>query len=442
MMEKYLIKGGKSLQGEVEVSGAKNAVLKAMVAACLTKEKVVIKNVPLISDMYIMAEIIRELGGTALLEDHMLTVQMEKFSSHRIPLDRAAEVRTSSMFIAPLLARVGQAIIPNPGGCRLGARPIDRTIDGIRRLGVSITYHSEDGYFHAQTKKLQAISYTFEKNTHTGTETMLLAAVLAQGKTTLHNAAEEPEVDELIDLLKSMGAKVDRIEPRTIVVEGVPELHGGSMTVQPDRNEIVTLACAAILTKGDVFVKEAKEEPIKDFLDTLRIAGGGVEVRGDGIRFFYKKPLLATNVTTLPHPGFMTDWQGPWAVLMTSAEGDSVIHETVFENRFGYVKELRKMGAKITLFNPVVTDKKTVYNFNLADDSTDFFHAAKVSGPTALHDGVVTMSDIRSGATLVLAALAAKGESTILGIEKLDRGYEQLEKRLTKLGASIRRVQI
>jgi UDP-N-acetylglucosamine 1-carboxyvinyltransferase len=138
----------------------------------------------------------------------------------------------------------------------------------------------------------------------------------------------------------------------------------------------------------------------------------------------------------------MTDWQGPWAVLMTSAEGDSIIHETVFENRFGYVKELRKMGAKITLFNPVVTDKKTVYNFNLADDSTDFFHAAKVSGPTALHDGVVTMSDIRSGATLVLAALAAKGESTILGIEKLDRGYEQLEKRLTKLGASIRRVQI
>jgi hypothetical protein len=219
-------------------------------------------------------------------------------------------------------------------------------------------------------------------------------------------------------------------------------LAGGTMRVKPDRNEIVTLAVAAIATGGDIFVKEATEDVLEAFLSPFSEAGGGYEVREDGIRFFYKGPLKAVSVATAPHPGFMTDWQGPWSIMMSLSEGESVIHETVFENRFGYVKELKKMGAKITLFNPKVENPVQTYNFNLSDDHPDFFHAARIQGPVTLHNAVVTISDIRAGATLVLASLAARGVSTILGIEKLDRGYEQLELRLGKLGATIERLEV
>lgn len=441
-MEKYIIQGGKPLKGETSVSGAKNVALKALVAACLTAEPVTIHNVPLISDLYIMLEIIKELGGQVELSDHSVTVTMKEFTSCEIALDRAAEVRTSSMFIAPLLLRTGEAIIPNPGGCRLGARPIDRIIDGLCEMGAQIEYVSDDGYFHAKASELYGITYHFEKSTHTGTETMLIAASLAKGKTILTNAAQEPEIDELIELLISMGGKIKRTSPRTIEIEGVDSLHSGSVTVKPDRNEIVTIACGAILTGGDVFVKDATKETLLPFLEKLDEAHGGYELRSDGIRFFAKDTLQATDVVTEPAPGFMTDWQGPWTILMTNAEGISVIHETVFENRLGYVLELVKMGAKIDLFNPEVTDPHGTYNFNLSDDSPKFHHAARVHGPMKLHNAVVQIADIRAGATLVLAALAASGKSVLLGIEKLDRGYEKLEERLTRLGADITRVTI
>lgn len=441
-MEKYIINGGIPLIGETVVSGAKNVALKALVAACLSPEPVTIHNVPLISDLKIMIEIIKDLGGEVSLRDHSVTVKMSSFVTHEIPLDRAAEVRTSSMFIAPLLLRTGEALTPNPGGCRLGARPIDRTVAGLIEMGAQITYESDDGFFHAKTEGLTGITYNFEKNTHTGTETMLMAATLAQGKTVLHNAAAEPEVDELITLLVSMGAKIKRTDQRTIEIEGVNSLHSGELTIEPDRNEIVTIACGAILTNGDVFVKDAKKDTLLPFLEKLDEAGGGYEVQKSGIRFFSKGELKGTDVTTQPAPGFMTDWQGPWTILMTKATGVSVIHETVFENRLGYVLELRKMGAKIDLFNPEVTDPHGTYNFNLSDDSPTFYHAARVHGPIQLHNGIVQIPDIRAGASLVLAALAAKGKSVLLGIEKLDRGYEKLEERLSNLGADIKRVGI
>lgn len=441
-MEKYSVTGGNKLSGTTSVSGAKNVALKALVASCLTDEEVVIENIPLISDLHIMVQIIRGLGGTVVMDDHTARVSMKEFAKRAIPLDAAAEVRTSSLFIAPLLARVGEAIIPNPGGCRLGARPIDRTIDGLRTMGVKITYSSDDGFFHARTTGLKGTKYVFEKNSHTATETMILAGVLASGETVLENAAEEPEIDELIALLVSMGASIQRFPGRKIIIQGVEKLHGGTMRVKPDRNEIVTLAVAAIATGGDIFVKEATEDVLEAFLAPFAAAGGGYEVRDDGIRFFYKGPLKAVSVATAPHPGFMTDWQGPWSIMMSLSEGESVIHETVFENRFGYVKELKKMGAKITLFNPKVENPVQTYNFNLSDDHPDFFHAARIQGPVTLHNAVVTISDIRAGATLVLASLAARGVSTILGIEKLDRGYEQLELRLGKLGATIERLEV
>ncbi len=439
-LEKLVVTGGNRLNGNVRVSGAKNVALKVLVAACLTDEEVIIHNIPLISDVMVMIKIIEDLGGKVILDDHTARVRVTNFKKNKITLDQASHIRTSSMFIAPLLLRNKQAIIPNPGGCRLGARPIDRTVDGLVRMGADINYHSEDGFFYAKASSLQGINYRFDKNTHTGTETMIISAVLAQGKTILENAAAEPEVDELIALLNAMGAKIKRVEQRKIEIDGVDRLHGAEITIKPDRNEIVTFAIAGIITKGDIFIQGARRDGLVEFLEKLDEAGGGYEEKEDGIRFFYKEPLKATSITTAPYPGFMTDWQAPWAVLMTQAKGDSVIHETIFSNRFGYVSELRKMGAKIDFFNPQVDNPESFYNFNPSDDQPGFFHAIKIHGPTALHDAVVSISDLRAGASLVIAALAAKGETVIHGVHHIDRGYEQFEERLQLLGADIKRI--
>lgn len=438
-MDSYQVRGGKKLVGEISVSGAKNVALKAMVAACLTSDEVVIENIPHISDLFVMVDMIKKLGGIVKIEDHTARIQVKEIRRSKISLDDASHTRTSSMFIAPLLVRVGKAIMPNPGGCRLGARPIDRTIDGLNKLGADIVYNSEDGYFYAKINgKFHGATYTFEKSTHTGTETLLIAAAVSTGKTTLYNAAQEPEIDELIGLLNSMGANIRRLEPRTIEIRGVEKLHGTTFSIQSDRNEIVTFAIAALITEGDIVIKDANKSFLKDFLDKVKIAGGGIEEENEDIRFYYKAQLKAANITTSPFPGFMTDWQAPWAVLMTKAKGESIIHETVFESRFGYVHELKKMGANITLFNPTVANPKEFYNFNPEDDNKEFFHAAKINGPVQLHNAVVDIADLRAGATLVIAALAAKGETIIHGIDIIERGYEDFDGRLRKLGAEIK----
>ena len=439
-VEKLVIRGQRKLTGEVSVSGSKNVALKALVAACLTDEEVVIENVPLITDFMIMADIISEIGGEVKLVDHAVKIRIKKINSERITLEKAAEIRTSFMFLAPLLARAKKAIIPNPGGCRIGARPIDRIVEGLKKMGTEIDYDREDGYFHAEVgqKGLQGAKYRFIKSTHTGTETMILAAVLAKGTTILENAGQEPEIDELINFLNKMGAKIKRTNNRTIVIEGVKKLHGTTFRINPDRNEVVTFAIAGIITEGDVFIKNIDKTGIVEFLRQLKVAGGGYEEKENGIRFFYKGKLKPTNITTNFYPGFMTDWQGPWTVLMTKANGTSVMHETVYENRFTYIDELEKMGAKIKLYNPKIDEPEKLYNFNIHDDN-DYFHAAKIYGPRRLHNGILNVSDLRAGATLVLAALAAKGESVIFGLEHLDRGYEQFVQRLKKIGANIER---
>lgn len=437
-MDKFIINGGKKLTGTTIVAGSKNVALKALVAACLTSENVTIDNIPLISDLFIMTDIIEELGGYIDTLDHTITVRMENFSKTKVSLERAAEIRTSALFMAPLLARSNEAIIPNPGGCRIGARPIDRTIEGLEQMGVIVDYRSEDGYFYMTAPNgLTGIDYTFKKSTHTGTETMILAAVLAKGKTILRNAALEPEIDELISLVNSMGAKVTRKDGRIIEIEGVEKLHGATFKVGPDRNEAVTLAVAAVITKGDIFIKDIENIDLSGFLDKMEKIGAGVEKKDGGIRFFYKGDIQAIDIETSIYPGFMTDWQGPWSVLMTQAIGESIIHEKVYENRFSYVAELLKMGADIELFNPVVENPEDVYEFNIADDKADNRHAARIKGKTELHNAVVNIMDLRAGATLVLGALAAQGESVILEVHYLDRGYERFEQRLSSLGADI-----
>lgn len=440
-MEELVITGGKALHGEVEISGSKNVALKAIVAGLLTEEELTIGNVPVISDLTLMEEIAQNLGVEIRRVAGTLKIKALNFKTNKVPLEEGARLRTSSMFMAPLVARLGQAVIPNPGGCRIGARPIDRHIEGLKKMGVKIKYSERDGYFHAESKKLKGVTYRFPKNTHTGTETLIMAAVLAEGQTVLENAAQEPEVDDLIVLFNAMGGKIKRVKPRTIVIQGVAKLHGTTFKIMPDRNEAATFAVAALVTNGDIFLKNAQKKVLKPFLEKVREAGGKWKEEDNGLRFFRSGELCATDIVTSPYPGFMTDWQAPWALLMTQAEGESIIHETIYEDRFQYVAELKKMGAKIELFNPKVLNPSKFYNFNWEDNRPEHFHAAQISGPTKLHDAVLNISDLRAGATLVLAALTAGGESYLTGLEHLDRGYEKFEERLESLGAKIKRVR-
>jgi len=441
-MEKYIINGSKKLKGDLKVSGSKNVVLKALVAACLTKDEVELLNIPLISDFYLMADLVRQIGGKVDVLDHKVKIKLGKIKSTKIPLEIGAKTRTSSMFLAPLLAREKEAIIPNPGGCRIGARPIDRHIHGLEKMGAKIKYDSQDGYFHAKTEDLKGCDFTFEKNSHTGTETLIIAGVLAKGRTVIRNAAEEPEVSDLINMLNKMGARIERKDQRVIVIEGVEALHGVSYKIMPDRNELITFALISSLTGGEILIKNGDLSTVSTFLNRFREAGGNWEMVGPKIRFYLEKSVInPTSIDTGPYPGFMTDWHSPWAIFMTQAHGVSKIHETVYENRFGYVDELSKMGAKISLFNPKVENPKELYNFNYEDMRKDSKHAIKITGKTPLHDAVLDISDLRAGATLVMAALIAKGESVIYGVEHIARGYERFDERLRALGADIKLVE-
>ena len=435
-MKKYIINGGKNLSGEVVISGSKNVVLKILVAACLTDEEIILKNVPLISDFHVMLELVREIGGEVELSEHTVKIRIPEIKTTKLPLEIGAKIRTTSMFLAPLLAREKNASIPNPGGCRIGARPIDRHIKGLEQMGAEISYYSDDGYFHAQTNGLKGTTYEFEKNSHTGTETLIIAAVLAEGTTIIKNAAEEPEVDDLIGFLNSMGAKIKRTQPRVIEIEGVESVHGTTYTIMPDRNEVVTIAICSALTGGNILIKNANLSDLDTFLKAFEKAGGAWEEKDGAVRFFIIDQVLPVDVATGPHPEFMTDWQGPWALLMTQAQGKSLLHETVYENRFAYKKEVEKMGAKMQFVAPVVENPDALYNFNYEPEKK-YRQQIQITGPRRLHNAVLDIADLRAGATLVLAALIAQGESVIYGIEYLDRGYEAFDTRLASLGADI-----
>jgi UDP-N-acetylglucosamine 1-carboxyvinyltransferase len=439
-MDTFVITGVTPLSGEVTLGGAKNVALKVLVAALLTDEELVIHNLPLLRDVFSLLEVLKSLGVHHKIEGHTLTLKSGKPESLTVPLEVGARLRASSLVFGPLLARYHEAKIPNPGGCRLGARPIDRHIEALRDMGATIDYNSEDGYFYAKTEVLKGATIDFVKNTHTGTETLLLAAVLARGTTILKNAAEEVEVDELIVLLNNMGANIKRTNSREITIVGVDVLHGATHTIMPDRNEEVTFAIAAAITRGKVVVHDSQRASLEAFLEKFKQAGGVYEAIDEKTTAYsLVGDIKPTDVVTEVHPGFMTDWQAPWAVFMTQAQGTSTIHETVFENRFNYVGELKKLGAAISFFAPPVANPQEFYNFNWDDRIEGFHQAIKIEGPATLHNGVVDIHDLRAGATLILAALAAHGESYVHGAEHVDRGYEKIEERLTTLGANIKR---
>lgn len=446
MEDAFIINGGKPLKGDIFLSGAKNVALKVLIAALLYNRPIIFHNIPRLKDIDELIHLINELGGYAAftgIKDVMIDAR--NLAKDTVDLLHGSKIRVSFMLFAPLLHKFGKAIIPNPGGCRLGARPIDRHIKLLQAFGVQVDYDSSTGYYNASLngETFHGAQYEFDKPSHTGTELALLIASVAAGESLIRNAAQEPEVDDLIRLLTMSGAHIQR-NGRDIVVQPSEnlDLPEGEFTIMCDRLNAAAFGVFAIATKGDITVHGLEARFVTDFTDKLQEAGGGFEPRDKALRFYYKGDLKAVDIVTTPHPGFNTDTQGPWAILMTQAQGVSTIHETVFENRFGYVQELQKLGAHIEFFQPEVSDPYELYQFNITSDTELNAHnqAIRITGPTHLHNGVLRASDIRAGASLVIAACVAEGESVILGASIIDRGYDSLEKDLQSIGADIRRV--
>ena len=423
-MQKFVITGGGPLSGQVRIAGAKNAVLKMMAAAVLTDEPVTLRNVPKISDVTILRELMTDIGFEAKRTNgDGLALRAQEAAWPFVPLEAASRMRASFILLGPMLARFGRVILPNPGGDRIGRRPVDLHVMAMEAMGATIAYRNGYYYASAPAGGLRGARIEFPTVTVMGTENALLAATLASGSTVLENAALEPEVDDLIAMLCAMGARIERTAERRIEVEGVPSLRGTDHRVLGDRLEAETFAIAAAITRGSVTLEGVQPNHLRAFLDVCDRMGVAYETDAAeaALRILPgSEPLRAVDVRTDPYPGFATDYQAPLSVLLTQAEGVSHITETIFEDRLEYTRELVKMGADIAL----VDERR-----------------ARITGPTPLRGAEVGIADLRAGATLILAALAADGTSVVSGIEHVDRGYEQIEAKLVALGAQINRIE-
>lgn len=430
----WTIEGGVPLRGEVRVSGAKNSITKLMVASMLTSEPCVFHNVPHIGDSQITRAICEALGAEFKeIPPRTLQVQTSRLVSSEVPLALGTHNRLAIMMVAPLLHRSGQAVIPiAAGGDRIGPRPVNFHLEGYRRLGARVEV-CQDAYY-IKADRLYGTELVLPYPSVTTTENLLLAATIATGRTFIRNAAIEPEVLDLALCLQKMGAIIDYNTDRTFVVEGVRELSGTTHDVMPDRIVAASLACAAVASGGDVFVRGARQVDMMTFLNTLRRVGGKFAVAADGIRFYRDGPLRSIALETNVHPGFMTDWQPPFVLLLTQAEGMSVVHETVFEDRFGYVAELHKMGADIALYDACLGGGACRFH------ASNYRHSCVIKGPMRLRGAHITVPDLRAGFTYLIAAILAQGQSTIEGIRHIERGYENLEESLRCLGVQIGKV--
>lgn len=439
-MSQFIIHGGKPLNGSVRLGGAKNASYKLMIASLLATDQCRLLNFSHIEDVLMNQEVIASLGGqTKTAGERTIFIDPRPLTQFQIPDKFGPRSRSSTMYIPVLLHRFGQAIVPQPGGDKIGARSLDRHFDGLKAMGAEFEITAT--HIRAKAQKLMGTTYRFSKNSHTGTETLLMAAVLAQGKTVLENAALEPEIDDMIDYLNEMGGQIRRRPGKIIEIIGVPQLRGAIHKIVPDRNEAVSYACAALVTKGDIIVENARQEHMEAFLDTLEQMKAGFEVGNYGIRFYYQGPLQATDIITQAHPGFMTDWQPLATVLLTQAHGESMIHETVFENRFQHVEGLTKLGAQIEPIAIPVDDPDKTYNFDYVPEMANQPHGLKITGPAKLTGGHWSVYDLRSGATMVLAALTTPEKTILDNVELIDRGYEAFQTRLQSMGAEIERVE-
>jgi UDP-N-acetylglucosamine 1-carboxyvinyltransferase len=417
-VDKLVVQGGAPLRGEIAVSGSKNAALPALAACLLTDDAVQLCRIPHVRDIGTMIELLEHTGAETSLDGAVLTVRAAQIRRPEAPYEVVKTMRASSLVLGPLVARCGRARVSLPGGCAIGARPINLHVAGLERLGAEVA--QEHGYIEARAPRgLRGAQVTFDRITVTGTEDLLMAAVLARGETVIINAAREPEVADLAALLTAMGAKIEGAGASTIYVQGVERLHGASHTIIPDRIEAGTFLIGGAITGGDVTVTGCAPAHLRALLAKLEQAGAEVsEPAPDALRVRAPGRLQSADVTTEEHPGFPTDLQAQYMALMTQAQGVSCITETIFENRFMHALELARMGANIRLEG----------------------RQAIVTGPTRLTGAQVIASDLRASASLVLAGLAAEGETVIDRVYHLDRGYERIEAKLAGAGAQIRRI--
>ena len=418
-MDKLIIRGGKPLMGDVVISGAKNAALPIMAATLLATDHVTVSNVPHLNDVTTMMELLGQLGARLVVDEKMnVLVDANHVNEFVAPYELVKTMRASILVLGPLLARFGQADVSLPGGCAIGSRPVDLHLKALKAMGAEIVV--KNGYIKARCKegRLQGKTLVFDKITVTGTENILMAAVLAEGKTVIKNAAREPEIVDLANFLIQMGARISGAGTHTIEVEGVEALGGGSYSVMPDRIEAGTYLAAAAATRGHVTVRRVKPDNLLSMLCKFEEAGAHLAIGEDWVSLDMQglRPQ-AVDITTAPYPGFPTDMQAQFMALNAVADGASSVIETIFENRFMHVQELQRMGAKIRL------------NGN----------TAMISGVEHLTGAPVMATDLRASASLIVAALAAEGETTIERIYHMDRGYERIEEKLSMLGADIRR---
>ncbi|PYX95879.1 MAG: UDP-N-acetylglucosamine 1-carboxyvinyltransferase [Acidobacteria bacterium] len=419
-MDKLVIRGGNPLLGTIRVSGAKNAALPAMAAALLTEEPIILENVPQVRDIETTRKLLAEMGADVELgygrAQHRTTICCRTLVSPEASYELVKTMRASTLVLGPLVARCGRARVSLPGGCAIGARPIDLHIKGLERLGASI--NQEHGYVEAKAERLRGAEIVFDKITVTGTEDVLMAATLAEGDTVMHNCAREPEVADLADLLNKMGAHIEGAGTSTIHIKGVDKLHGAKHRIIPDRIEAGTFIVAGALTGGDLNVAGCEPRHLGALLQKLLEVGVRTAHTTDAVRVMGDGPLKAADMVTEEYPGFPTDMQAQYMALATQAEGTSIITENIFENRFMHAQEMVRMGANIRIEGS----------------------RAIVRGRTPLSAAAVLASDLRASASLVLAALVAEGESIIDRVYHIDRGYEHIEEKLKGVGAQIRRI--
>jgi UDP-N-acetylglucosamine 1-carboxyvinyltransferase len=422
-MDKFLITGGQPLHGSVAVSGAKNSALPAMAASLLTRERLALHNLPMVRDIITMGKLLAYMGASVSTSEFPAanySIEAHTINEAVAPYELVKTMRASILTLGPALARTGVMRVSLPGGCAIGARPVDLHLNALEKMGARI--ETAHGYIEARApggRRLRGARISFEKVTVTGTENILMAAALADGETVLENAALEPEVTDLVQLLRKMGARIEGDDTSTLRIEGVTELHGAEHSVIPDRIEAGTFLVAGAITNGDVTVTHCEPKHLGAILSKLRETGASIEPVGAGcLRVRGAKKLLASDVVTAEYPGFATDMQAQYMALATQAEGSSTIAETIFENRFLHALEMLRMGAHISIEG----------------------HRAVVRGPARLSGTTVQASDLRASAGLVLAGLVASGETVIERVYHIDRGYERIVQKLSSLGASISRI--
>ena len=434
-MEQFVITGGKPLSGEVQLKGAKNAATKMMIATLLTDEPCTLENFPDLGDTAITAELCMQVGSKIVKQDkHTFVIQTVEVSNPRVkPLSR--KNRIPILAIGPLMHRAGVAEVPVVGGDLIGPRPVNFHIDALSQMGAEIVV-TDTAFIAKSPNGMHGKDITLPYPSVGATENIMLAGVLAHGRTIIRNAAKEPEVLDLIKMLQKMGAIIGIEAHRTIVIDGVSRLRGVTHTVLPDRNEAVSFAVMALVTGGDIFVRGAVQDHLLAFLNMVRRVGGDYEVREDGIRFFADtgREFQPVAIETDTHPGFMTDWQQPFVVLLLKSHGLSTIHETVYEDRFGYTNDLKKMGARIMVTADCLGEAPCRFQGNR------YNHSCAIQGPVELQGAEMEIHDIRAGMAHLIAALSADGMSRISGVEHLDRGYENIDGRLKELGADIKRI--